>query len=424
MFMKYLVALSGGADSVALLLKMLEEGKAGAAAHCNFHLRGAESDRDELFVRRLCEERGVRLFVQHFDTKKEASLAGESIEMAARRLRYAWFSELCAREGFCAVAVAHHSDDNAETILLNLVRGTGLRGLMGMKRQRDGVVRPLLGWTRRRILNYLKEKGQPYVTDSTNSDTHYHRNRVRHEILPLLKKINPQVVTALNGMAIHLQDVEKIYKTGLLYLRRDLVHELPDGLGIDYTKLGNAPAPLTLLHEWTAGCGFSSAQLSAALSLRTGGLVESEDWLLTRTANTIEIRHKPQKVENVAIPHEDGLFLKLGKMAIEVRYLSFNEMGAIPKERTICSLDASAVNGTLRLRSVRNGDHFEPFGMKGSQLVSDYLTNHHRSRIDKMAALVVTDDSGIVWLVNERPAQRTAIKAGTRQVIIIFTHEF
>jgi len=421
--MKYLVALSGGADSVALLLKMLEEGKVGAAAHCNFHLRGAESDRDELFVRRLCEERGVRLFVRHFDTMAEASLAGESVEMAARRLRYAWFSELCAKERLDAVAVAHHRDDNAETILLNMVRGTGLRGLTGMKRERDGVVRPLLKWSRQQILEYLKEKGQSYVTDSTNSDTRFHRNSVRHEILPLLKKINPQAVAALNDMATRLQDAEKIYDFGLMSLRRDMVCELPDGFSIDIIKIKKSPAPLTLLHEWTAGCGFSSAQLSSVPSLRIGGIIERKDWLLTRTTGTIEVRRKPQKVEGVNVPHKDGIFFKTDAWEMGVRHLSRNEMGTIPCERTVCALDATTVSGTLKLRSVRDGDRFAPFGMKGSQLVSDYLTNRHRSRIDKMAALVVADDNGIVWLVNERPARHTAITTATRQVIILFTRK-
>lgn len=421
--MTYLVALSGGADSVALLLKMLEEGKAGAAAHCNFHLRGAESDRDELFVRRLCEERGMRLFVRHFDTVAEASLTGESIEMAARRLRYAWFAELCKKEGFDAVAVAHHRDDNAETILLNLVRGTGLRGLTGMKRQRDGIVRPLLGWSRQQILAYLQEKGQPFVTDSTNADTHYHRNCVRHEVLPLLQKLNPQVVTALNDMAARLQDVEKIFDLALSQLRKEMISELQDGFSVDAKKLEKSPAPLTLLHEWTSGCGFPPEQLSEALSLRTGALIEGEGWLLTRTATAIEVRRKPQKVENVVVPQEDCIFFSTEKWEMGVRHLSRRELDGISKKKNVCTLDAAAVSGRLRLRSVREGDRFEPFGMKGSQLVSDFLTNRHRSRIDKMAALVIEDDCGIVWLVNERPARRTAITAGTRQVIVIYTRE-
>ena len=200
-----LIALSGGADSVALLLMMHERGEAEAAAHCNFHLRGEESNRDEQFVRDLCQKLGVRLFVKHFNTEEEAQRTGESIEMAARRLRYDWFEALRKAHGFSNVAVAHHRDDNAETILLNLVRGTGLRGLTGMESERPGVVRPLLNLSRRDILNYLQARHQPFVTDSTNADTHFRRNKLRHEVLPLLAEMNPNVVRTLNDMGERLR---------------------------------------------------------------------------------------------------------------------------------------------------------------------------------------------------------------------------
>ena len=185
-----LVALSGGADSVALLRLLLRLGYTCHAAHCNFHLRGDESERDELFVRQLCQRLGVTLHVQDFATADYAAAHKVSIEMAARQLRYDWFKRLRAETGCQAVAVAHHRDDNVETLLLNLLRGSGLHGLTGMDYRRDGIVRPLLDVSRQQLTGYLGKLGQDYVTDSTNLQPDVRRNRLRLQVLPLLRQLN------------------------------------------------------------------------------------------------------------------------------------------------------------------------------------------------------------------------------------------
>ena len=192
-----LVALSGGADSTALLLIMKELGYEVKALHCNFHLRGEESNRDQAFVEELCKQNDVPLSVRHFDTEQYAKEQGISIEMAARDLRYDWFrEELKALKASC-IAVAHHRDDQAETILLNLLRGTGLRGLTGMRPKHDSIIRPLLCLSREEILEYLESKGQDFVTDSTNSERIAQRNRLRLDVIPLLRDINPAAVEHL-----------------------------------------------------------------------------------------------------------------------------------------------------------------------------------------------------------------------------------
>lgn len=219
---KYIVALSGGADSVCLLLWLHNQGEVAAAAHCNFHLRGEESNRDEHFVRLLCERLNIKLFVTHFNTTQEAESTGESIEMAARRLRYTWFKTLLAQTGCQAIAVGHHQEDNAETILLNLVRGTGLQGLTGMQqlshKQGFAIYRPLLSWTKADILQYLDAHQQNYVTDSTNADVQYRRNSIRHEVLPLLQRLNPKVVQAINQMAHHLTETQSVYAEAIAHI--------------------------------------------------------------------------------------------------------------------------------------------------------------------------------------------------------------
>lgn len=423
-----LIALSGGADSVALLLKMHDEGRAEAAAHCNFGLRGAESDRDETFVRELCHKLGIRLHVAHFDTRAEAARTGESIEMAARRLRYAWFDALCQEFGYPEVGVAHHRDDQAETLLLNLVRGSGLHGLTGMNRKRGRVVRPLLDWSRADILQFLAERGQDYVTDSSNGDTHYRRNLIRHELMPLLRRLNPNIAQTLCDTAHRLAEAESIYQLGLDCLQKQLVEADPASRTwcIDWTGLHQAPAPETLLHEWLAGYGFTPTQTAQALNLHTGGVIQSGKWLLTRTNSHLLLGPVPVPVAPTAVPCADGCVQLDASRCLHTALLTV-ESGTDPTQliqrtpQTAC-IDLAAIQGSLTLRSASTADRFRPFGLKGSQLVSDYLTNRHRSRLDKMAALVLCDERGILWLVGERIDQRAAVTPHTGTMLCLTLH--
>ena len=212
---KILVTLSGGADSVALLRLLLAMGYTCEAAHCNFHLRGDESVRDEMFVRELCLQLEVPLHVQHFQTTEEAEKRHISIEMAARELRYAWFEQLRLQQGANVIAVAHHKDDSVETLLLNLIRGTGINGLLGIRPKNGNIVRPLLCLDRKEITEYLQEIGQSYVTDSTNLQDEYTRNKIRLNLLPLMQEINPSVKESLLRTAEHLNDAALLYKKGI-----------------------------------------------------------------------------------------------------------------------------------------------------------------------------------------------------------------
>ena len=211
----YIVAVSGGADSVALLLLLHEHGYRVHAAHCNFHLRGDESDRDEAFCVELCEHLGVELHRVHFDTQTYADLHKVSIEMAARELRYQWFEQLRKDMGAAGICVAHHRDDSVETVLLNLVRGTGLRGLCGIQPKNGFVLRPLLCVSRAEIEAFLNEKEQGYVTDSTNLEADVQRNIVRLRVLPLLQKLNPAVADNIQRTCENLMEAQNVL-TGIL----------------------------------------------------------------------------------------------------------------------------------------------------------------------------------------------------------------
>lgn len=428
---KYLVALSGGADSVCLLLRLLQCGEVGAAAHCNFHLRGEESDRDERFVRSLCRARGVQLFVRHFDTTDEVSATGESVEMAARRLRYEWFASLLRdNPSFKAVAVGHHIEDNAETLLLNLCRGTGLKGLVGMKewgRAYGGipVYRPLLAMTKADILGYLDGQRQPYVTDSTNADTHYKRNKLRHDVLPLLEDINPALLQTLSATARRLSEAYGVYCKGIETLKAQCglqpVANRPGYRQLSFARLAALPESRTLLHEVLAGCGFTSAQLDEALQMRVGAVVESPSHLLTHTADSLVFGPLPVRLAPVALncPNELGetAVTRFGNCEIAATLIYIKDIPSLRCPKNEVLVDAGRISGTLRLRSVGEGDRFRPFGMKGTKLVSDYLTNRRASRLDKMLTFALCDDEGILWLVGERADSRTAVTPQTSRVL-------
>lgn len=212
---KVFVALSGGADSVALLRLLHSIGYRCEAAHCNFHLRGTESDRDERFVRGLCRELGIPLHTTHFDTTGYAAEKHVSIEMAARDLRYEWFEKLRVEYRADAIAVAHHQDDSVETMLLNLIRGTGIKGLLGIRPRNGSIVRPLLCATREEIIRYLRHIKQEYVTDSTNTEDEYTRNKIRLHLLPLMEEINPSVKKNLTETGSYLNEAYAIYHKGI-----------------------------------------------------------------------------------------------------------------------------------------------------------------------------------------------------------------
>ena len=417
-----IVALSGGADSVALLLLLVQEGFPVVAAHCNFHLRGEESDRDERFVRELCHSYDIPLHIRHFDTSASAKEEGISIEMAARRLRYAFFEELRTTLGAEAIAVAHHRDDNNETLLLNLVRGTGLRGLSGMKWKNGHIVRPLLGVSRQEIVAFLKEKEQPYVTDSTNAETLYKRNKIRHELLPLLRELNPAIDEALSTTIEHLAEAELLYDELIkTYYAEGLLQSTPEGFFIDLNQLKSSTAPSTLLHEALKDYGFNPATVAdiyAHLDAQSGTLFESADHLAVIHQGRLHVERSPDVFPETELPLSGEVQLPDGRR-LYVRRCLRSELTEIPRGANTACLDADRLCGGLRCRRVTEGDRFKPFGMKGSKLVSDYLTDRKRSRLKKMKALAVCDEQGIVWLVNERPSADHAVTPETQHVLLL-----
>ena len=406
---KVLVALSGGADSVALLRVLLSLGYSCECAHCNFHLRGVESNRDEDFVRTLCEGFSVPFHVIHFETEAYAKEHHLSIEMAARSLRYEWFEQLRLERGAAVIAVAHHRDDSVETFLLNLVRGTGIDGLKGISHTNGHVVRPLLQESRESILAYLQAIGQNYVTDSTNLQDEYMRNKIRLNLLPLMKELNPSVLETIQETSYRLSEVASIYHQNRQEALKQSVSVPSDKLmRIPIAGVLNDIAPVSFLHELLFPLGFNSSQIKdihRCLSVpQSGKRFTAKDWVVLRDRDDLWI----QRMESEEPMPE-----------LWVEEMERTDVFVIPKDKHIACLDADKVKHPLWIRKWSVGDKFVPFGMTGKKKVSDYLTDKKYTLLQKEKQYVVCSGEDIVWLVNERIDNRFRVTEKTRRVLMV-----
>ncbi len=416
-----ILALSGGPDSVALLRMILDEGYNVEAAHCNFHLRGAESDRDEAFCKNLCEKLGVKLHLVHFDTKEFAQLRGISIEMAARELRYRWFTQLAQDTGAEGVCIAHHSDDQVETILLNMLRGTGLKGLLGMKRKNGIFLRPLLGISRNEILQYLDAIGQDYVTDSTNLEDDAQRNKLRLDVIPLLEKVTPAAKQNILRMADNLGDVAEVVKQSLEDARQRCAMATRSGKAYSLKMIRSYASPRLLLWSLVSDHGFNREQATEMLSSTEGGRIwTSQQTVAVISNNTLFFYARTAweaPLPTLRIPEEGLYSFHNGNFRVTIAE-------AIPpqpsKERNIATLDADTATFPLTLRPALAGDRFVPFGMNGSKLVSDYLKDRKVEPLERHQQLVVTNSNGLImWLVGRTVDERFKIAGSTKKVLTI-----
>lgn len=405
----YLVALSGGADSVALLILLDEMGYNVHAVHCNFHLRGDESDRDEQFCQSLCSARNVPFHRVHFDTLAYAELHHLSVETAARSLRYRYFEQLRADLGAAGICVAHHRDDQVETVLMNIIRGTGVRGLTGIRPRNGYLLRPLLCVSRADIEAFLCQRGQQYVTDSTNMDDDATRNKVRHHLVPLLKELNAQAADNIVHLSERMTVVEQ--------LLQERIAALKGRTELTATEVMAACPGDYVLYEVLRDYGFNAAQCRQIYDVlqagATGRLFSAADYdlLVDRSRMLIERRSEP--LPPVRIP-EEGVYALADSRRLRVRRCE----PAISYRPDTATVDAGKVAFPLTLRRVQTSDRMQPYGMQGSKLLSDMLTDAKLSLLDKRRQLVVVDANGVVvWLVGMRVDQRVAVDDTTREVI-------
>ena len=417
----HVVALSGGADSVALLLILKQLGYRIEAAHCNFHLRGEESLRDENFVKSLCQTHNIPLHLIHFDTKEYATLHQVSIEMAARDLRYGYFHQLCQDIGASTICVAHHRDDAVETLLMNLIRGAGIHGLTGIRPKNGPIVRPLLCLSRQEIEDYLHHIHQDYVVDSTNLVDDVVRNKIRLRVLPLLCEINPNVAENIDKTAYYLQQTEKIFNNTLSLQLHSLIQceEGSESQKVDIPSLQQLPSPEAFLHEWLTPFGFNSSQTEQIFAHLNGESgrefsTSSHTLLIDRNLLILEPLQIPMKA--MKIP-ETGHY----RYTDNIRF-SFEISDTISISNSVfcATIDKANIQFPLTIRPVQTGDKFCPLGMEGHRLVSDFLTDQKLSLLEKRRQLVVTDAQGeILWLVGLRIDHRYRVTNTTSSILRI-----
>ncbi len=415
---RLLLAVSGGLDSMVLLELSRFLPNAIAVAHVNFQLRGEESDADADFVKRNCENQELTCFTACFNTEQYAKSQKVSIEMAARELRYAYFQELVERERFDFVLVAHHQEDQAETLLLNLTRGTGLKGMMGMQEKRANILRPLLSFSRLQIESFAKENALAFRTDKSNADLDFRRNKIRHQITPVLKEINPAYVQTMSENAKRFQETAAIYQAGLLTLTADCTRKTPEGLEILIEKLLLLPAKETILFELLRPYGFQSKLISTILkqaaTAEIGKVFYSHSHRLIRTPDTfILVALEAMTEEPYFITEKDcfvktPLSLKLERVA---KLAEFNSQTAY--------FDLSQLEFPLSLRKWQKGDRFVPFGMKGSQKVSDFFSNQKLNLLQKEAVWLLCSGKNIIWLIGHRASEKGKVTAYTKEILKI-----
>jgi tRNA(Ile)-lysidine synthase len=417
---RVLVAVSGGADSVALLYALVALRYHCVVAHCNFHLRGEESDRDELFVKELAEKLSLPYYKTDFDTRQYASTKGVSIEMAARELRYEWFESLRRELSLDVVAVAHHADDVVETFFMNIVRGTGIHGLTGIKPTQETVVRPMLGVCRADVLAYLMEKGLEHITDSSNLDQVYTRNKFRHTLIPLMQELNPSLRQTILNEIERFNEVEILYKERLEELNLLLVEKSADGFSINIKLLLQQQAMASVLYELLSPVGFSSQQIPLIIDLLSE---PSGKQIFSGTHRVLKDRDK--LIVSIKEQLEQGEFkIEGNEQAIEtplkmVFQVFLKKEVELKKDKNYAYFDADLLQFPLTLRHWRDGDSFIPFGMTGSKKISDYFIDCKYSLLQKEQAYLLLSGDKISWVVGERTDNRFKINARTKRVFCV-----
>lgn len=425
------VALSGGADSMALLAASVAAEMRCVALHCNFHLRGAESDRDEAFSRAAAKASGCEFRCVHFDAAAEAGATGESVEMACRRLRYAWFEEMLSAD-VAVVALGHHSADNVETFMLNLARGSGLRGLCGIPERRGRFVRPLLSVSKTMVLDYIRWRGLDYIIDSTNMVEDCRRNVWRNRLLPAIEAAQPGFIAGVERTIGNISADRRLLEA-LIFKE---MSRLVDSSGaIDMEAVSHTPEAATLLWHlmnMRAPFGIETARhaLNAFGAGRSGGRFLSADGLVAFQLNRsrlVPINEISATDECIAVPRsliaEGGTLSGPKPLSFEV--LSRREFAPSrnPSEAwfDLDGLLRSYENtpGGLQLRHWRRGDRIRPFGMRGSRLVSDVFSDAHLSADEKSAVWLLAAADTVLWIVGMRTSALMPVSGKSTSVVRI-----
>jgi tRNA(Ile)-lysidine synthase len=416
---KLLLGVSGGVDSVTLLHLINRLGNEFAIAHCNFNLRGKESDEDEKFVKSLADENGIKCYTNSFATADFALENGISIEMAARKLRYDWFEKVRQQGHFDLIAVGHHLDDVLETFILNLSRGTGIRGLSGIKPKTGYIVRPLLFANRNEIETYAEENELSYRFDSSNDDIHIKRNKVRHQILPLFDELNPSFRNNLQRTIQNLNQTETVFLNKIEEIRFQIMKEEGNWITIDKLKLSFLAPVSIYLFELLRPFHFNSDTVENIIELLYGNpgnqffsathrlIIDREKLIITPIENPVqELFYIEKDQEKVFDPIE-----------LTVSVESYLPGYKIPDSNDIAVFDLEKINFPLVIRKWQQGEYFRPLGMKDFKKLSDFFIDEKFSIPEKENTWVIASDNKIMWIIGKRIDDRFKITQTTRLIL-------
>ncbi|WP_246067711.1 tRNA lysidine(34) synthetase TilS [Changchengzhania lutea] len=414
---RLLIAISGGLDSVVLAHLCHRLQLNFALAHCNFNLRGQESDADEGFVLELAEDLNVEVFIQNFDTENFASDEKLSIQMAARALRYYWFDELSTQLKFDYILTAHHADDNLETFLINLSRGTGLDGLTGIPEIKNNVVRPLLKFSREQIEDYAKKEHIKWREDSSNASTKYLRNRLRHDVVPVLKEINSEFLTNFEKTQGFLKDSKTIINDKMDEVSNKVINHMDeDTIAFSIAEIKKLTNPKPYLYELLKDFGFTKwhdvlnlidAQSGKQLISKTWRLIKDREFLFL-TAISSE-NHQEFSVSGI----DETLQMPLGTLTVnKVDNISDKTSGAI-------FVDGDNLKFPLTIRTWKDGDVFYPVGMTGKKKLSKYFKDEKMSLLDKENTWLLCSQDAVVWVIGKRADSRFKATEHSKQILKI-----
>lgn len=420
---KLLVAVSGGNDSMALCELLKEGGFNFSVAHCNFTLRGAESDADATFVEGYCLRNKIKYFYNSFDTATDAKKNKISTQMAARELRYDWFEQLMKKNKFDYLLTAHHLNDNIETFFINLLRGSGINGLKGILPKSGKKVRPLLFATREEIEKYIRSKGILYREDSSNKEDKYLRNRLRHHLIPELKSLNPSIEHTMASEIEILQQVNELVFKEIEKKKKGIAQVKKDSCKIDIEKLKKSGSPKLLLFEIIKEYGFNSEQATSiynGMEGLTGKMFFSETHQLIKDRKHFLIRNKEEAdEEEAAIYKKTDKIKEPVKLEISYYKIKKGESVKIPALKNVAYLDADKVKFPMKITRWQQGDRFVPLGMWQSKKLSDFFVGEKMSLFDKDNQWILRNKDAIVWVIGRRIDDRFKITKETKNVCII-----
>ncbi|WP_295182279.1 tRNA lysidine(34) synthetase TilS [uncultured Christiangramia sp.] len=415
---KLLIAVSGGVDSIVLahLCKMSKMDF--SIAHCNFNLRGEESDADEAFVKELAEKMEVPFFTQSFNTLKFAENAGISIQMAARELRYNWFEELSNSMEFDFTLTAHHANDNLETFLINLIRGTGPEGLQGIKDKHHQLIRPLINFSRSAIEEYANSKSLKWREDSSNASDKYMRNRIRHHMVPLMQELNPQLLETFAKTQQHLNESMELVEDYMSLLYPKIISRDVFGYALDIAFLKKVPNSKQVLYQLLKSFGFTEwNDVHDLMDAQTGKMVLSDTHRLIKDRNRLLLTEIQDESINKEYQLEKG---EEFVMIPEFGTLHLTEVEKFDKAAThSIFVPIRKLKFPLLIRKWKEGDFFVPFGMKGKKKLSDYFKDEKFSLPQKEQTWLLFSGEDLVWIINQRADNRFSVEKGDREILKI-----